>query len=157
MLLLEKNRYLQNENTQIKNKLNELQSKHEQLVKESNEQLSVNLEQKSLIVQLERDLLRAVAPKNSASSSDMTNETRLERDLDNRSSPNESLMSPMSSSTMFPDGQQTLVANGEQPPDTALFNIVSSQRERFRARVQELEAENLSSKQQVIMNLEPLF
>lgn len=134
VLLLEKNRFLQNENTQFKNKLHDLQTRHEKLSKENLELANVNLEQKTLIVQLEKDLLRAVQPKGGVGS-ESAGEIRLDLELQNNETPSQDANN---------NAQQ-----GEQ--DTSLFNIVSSQRERFRVRVQELESENLSSKQQVCL------
>ncbi|RNA18994.1 CASP isoform X2 [Brachionus plicatilis] len=131
VLLLEKNRHLQNENTQFKNRLGQLESKCEQLTTDNLALNSANLEQKSLIVQLERDLLK-LAQNNE-------NKNEFESELKN-----ESINSVMGSD------QQTGELNRESQIDSSLFNIVSSQRERFRARVQELEGENMSSKQQVL-------
>lgn len=130
VLLLEKNRFLQNENTQIRNKLNDLQEKHDRLVRENSEQIKVNMEQKSLVIQLEKDLMRAA-------------QRGPQQEMD--------LESPSTSMAMI--GEENIPVHGTsvgEQPDASLFNIVSSQRERFRARVQELESENLSSKQQVI-------
>lgn len=143
VLLLEKNRFLQNENTQIKNKLNELQEKNERLVRENSEQSSVNIEQKTLIVQLEKDLMRAAhSNRQPQSPVDISPDFDFDTSLLTNTTSQESLaMTQQNSSDSTEHKQQ---------PDATLFNIVSSQRERFRSRVLELESENLSSKQQVI-------
>jgi homeobox protein cut-like len=52
ILLLEKNRLIQNENTQIKNKLSELTSKMDTLQADNAQLLTSNLEQKTLIIRL---------------------------------------------------------------------------------------------------------
>lgn len=138
VLLLEKNRFLQNENTQIKNKLSELQEKNEKLLRDNSEQASMNMEQKTLIVQLEKDLMRAVqSNRQSQSPVSISNEIQLDSTTSTLSGviDNESINLPS--------------AEAQQQPDATLFHIVSSQRERFRARVIELESESLSSKQQV--------
>lgn len=132
VLLLEKNRHLQNENTQFKNRLAELETKNEQIIKENSSLTNFNLEQKSLIVQLEKDLLRLA--QNNENKNEFENELR-----------NESL------STVIGIDEGTNESNAKETQiDSSLFNIVSSQRERFRARVQELESENTSNKQQVL-------
>lgn len=132
VLLLEKNRHLQNENTQFKNRLGEFETKNDQLIKENSNLTNVNLEQKSLIVQLEKDLLKLA--QNNENKNELENELR-----------NESI-----SSMIGIDEQITEGTARETQIDSSLFNIVSSQRERFRARVQELEGENISNKQQVL-------
>jgi len=123
ILLLEKNRLIQNENTQIKNKLSELTSKMDTLQADNAQLLTSNLEQKTLIIRLEKDLLR-VARSNS--------------------SENE----PESPVELISD--QTEQENNTNSTNISLFNIVSNQRERFRLRAQELETEMMASKQQVI-------
>lgn len=141
VLLLEKNRFLQNENTQIKNKLNELQEKNERLVRENSEQASMNMEQKTLIVQLEKDLMRAAhSNRQPQSPVDISPDFDFDTSLLTNTTSQESLVLTQNSSDTTEQKQQ---------PDATLFNIVSSQRERFRSRVLELESENLSSKQQV--------
>lgn len=136
VLLLEKNRFLQNENTQIKNKLSEMQEKNEKLLRDNSEQASMNLEQKTLIVQLEKDLMRAVqSNRQSQSPVNIANEIQLDSTTLSGVIDNDSINLPS--------------AEAQQQPDATLFHIVSSQRERFRARVIELESESLSSKQQV--------
>ena len=58
ILLLEKNRFLQSENTQIKNKLIDLQMKFDTINKDYSAVSKTSMEQKTLIVELEKDLLR---------------------------------------------------------------------------------------------------
>ncbi|CAF0955737.1 unnamed protein product [Brachionus calyciflorus] len=137
VLLLEKNRYLQNENTQFKNRLSELQLRLDKLSKENSSLLSVNLEQKTLIVELEKDLLKLAQKSNKS-------ELNLEQELNQKT---ESLNTVIG---LDNDDFKTEEINQETQIDSSLFNIVSSQRERFRARVQELETENVSNKQQIL-------
>lgn len=132
VLLLEKNRHLQNENTQFKNRLNEFETKNGQLTKENSVLTNLNMEQKSLIVQLEKDLLKLA--QNNENKNEFENELR-----------NESISSVIGIDEQISEGTAK-----ETQIDSSLFNIVSSQRERFRARVQELESENVSNKQQII-------
>jgi homeobox protein cut-like len=121
ILLIEKNRHLQNENTQVKNKLGDLQTKYEAVYNENSNLSRMNVEQKGLIVELEKDLLKL------AKNQKETSESELPENI-----------------------EKELIASNQQPnEDMSLFNIVSNQRERFRQRVQELEGENLSNKQQI--------
>ena len=127
ILLLEKNRFLQNENMQVRNKLADLQTKHEAVLNENSNLSRMNVEQKGLIVELEKDLLKLAKNQKKTSESDLPD--NIEQELI-ESIPNSG-------------------AQQQQTEDMSLFNIVSNQRERFRQRVQELESENLSSKQQI--------
>jgi len=122
LLLLEKNKYIQNENTQIKNKLNDLNSRLETVLSDNSNLLTTNLEQKTLIIKLEKDLLRV------ARSTSQTNS-------------NEKILES-------PENEQSNDSIQANSNDVSLFNIVSNQRERFRQRAQELEAEMMASKQQ---------
>lgn len=139
VLLYEKNRHLMNENTQIKNKIAELQVKSDKLTAENLTLSNVNLEQKTLIVQLEKDLMKAINSKQS------NGETNLESDLNlNQIINNSEERASISESSV----SENVLQQASSEVDVSLFNIVSNQRERFRVRVQELESEILSNKQQ---------
>ena len=71
ILLLEKNRYLQTENTQVKNRLSDLVAKHELVSKEHATMARINLEQKALIIELEKDLLKVARGQQSLSSGEL--------------------------------------------------------------------------------------
>lgn len=129
LLLLEKNKHIQNENTQIKNKLNELNIKLEIFQTENANLVTNNLEQKTLIIKLEKDLLK-IARSNS-SSNNMENSFEL-------------------SEINLETDQNDSAAAQSKSNDVSLFNIVSNQRERFRLRAQELESEMMAGKQQII-------
>jgi homeobox protein cut-like len=130
VLFLEKNRYLQNENTQLKSKFSDLQTKYDENFKEKSLLLTTNLEQKNLILMLEKDLLKIA--NNKIANSNQTSETGI-----NNNAATEILM----------EEEQT---NDTTNTNSSLFNIVSNQRERFRQRIQELESENMGNKQQVM-------
>lgn len=136
VLLLEKNRHLQNENTQFKNKMNDLMLTSNKLTRENLSLMNVNLEQKTLIVELEKDLLRLAQNDDSGTN-------KLDLEIENSRNQAESVETVLNLDN-DPNNE------AKSSADTSLFNIVSSQRERFRVRVQELEIENLSSKQQCL-------
>ena len=142
LLLLEKNKNLQNELTQYKNRFSDLQFKYDATQTENSNLMRMNIEQKSLIIELEKDVHKMAQkiPENKRLKSDPTgaldivNETLaplVDTDLDETSA--------------FKNDRNSNAAQ----PDQSLFNIVSNQRERFRTRVQELDAENMSNKQQI--------
>lgn len=147
VLFMEKNRALQNENTQLKSRNVELQFKYDETMREKLQLMNTNLEQKSLIVLLERDLLK-LAKKN-----------RMEVDDGSLSS---SALSALSAAAVpeniingdndFDEETNGLVSHtsASATASASLFNIVSNQRERFRLRIQELEVESMGSKQQVL-------
>jgi homeobox protein cut-like len=131
VLFLEKNRYLQNENTQLKSKLTDLQTKYDENFKEKTILLTTNLEQKNLILMLEKDLLKLATNKS----------TNSNQSTESGSSNN------AASEILMEDDAPT---NDTTNTNSSLFNIVSNQRERFRQRIQELESENMGNKQQVM-------
>lgn len=136
VLFLEKNRYLQNENTQLKSKLSDLQTKYDENFKEKTILLTTNLEQKNLILILEKDLLKLANNKLTSQSSETGG---------NSNAATEILMEEENYST-----SSTADTTSTTNTQSSLFNIVSNQRERFRQRIQELESENMGNKQQVM-------
>lgn len=145
ILLLQKNRQLVSENTQIKNKLSELQIKYDKIVIENKELINGNLEQKRLIVELEKDLLRVAEGNKSIMSGVSSDYTQASSSAHLTTDSHANLLNELNSTTTI-DSASIQQAS----PDMSLFNIVSNQRERFRVRVQELEGENMSAKQQII-------
>ncbi len=121
ILLLEKNRHLSNENTQIKNKLNELQSEFDQIKSEKELMQNTSVEQKKLIAELENNLHRFTKQATQVETVDETIESL----------------------------STTEQRSGDEQVNLSLFNIVSSQRERFRARLNEVEIELNANKQQI--------
>jgi len=121
ILLLEKNRHLTNENTQVKNKLNELQSDLDRIKLEQEHLQNTSDEQKKLIVELENNLLRFTKQATQVETIDETIESL----------------------------STTEQRSGDEQVNMSLFNIVSSQRERFRARLNEMEIELNANKQQI--------
>ncbi|XP_077995438.1 protein CASP-like [Glandiceps talaboti] len=137
MLLLEKNRALQSENTSLKLSNTELNNRHDKLQKEYNETVKSLAEQKGLITQLEKDLMNVQA---------LSTYYRGE---------GEGQAQAVMSSELVADAvrESAVLARPmvEATPNTSesLLPIISSQRERFRARNQELEAENHHQSQQI--------
>jgi len=145
ILLLEKNRSLQTENTQMKVAQQDLEKRCHEVDKRNRDLENANSELKQLNVQLEKDLLNIGGVSDlfrrspEGQTSDST-ETEIIQDLLN---------------------QPTTQLNGKLVPrtkastpaasDETLTAIVISQRERFRLRNIELEGENVSLKQQIGM------
>lgn len=117
---MEKNKKLENEYTQVKMSLSDLQKEHEQVVKKV-DTLSQQLgEKKTLVQKLEEDLLR-MGQKNPS-------ETSI---LDALSTPTK---------TRTPDGALTPhIELNKGKEDKSILPIVMSQRDRFRQRNAELE------------------
>lgn len=167
ILLLEKNKSLQNENTVLKQTNLDL-SKH---ISESNHEVStlrsLSSEQKVLITQLESDLasmqsfsslyrgegegcpsmpeMVAEAVKGSSISSDALQGVGVERDsVDGRDSVASHVRSSSITSSPLPGADTQSAAE-------SLLPIVTAQRERFKAKNDELEAELTVKKQQVTL------
>lgn len=139
-LLLEKNRALQSENTTLKVSNSEISDKYKNLQVEYQEAVKTAQEQKQLITQLEEDL-RSV---NALSS--MFRGT------------------PEGQNVLTPGGEAEMVAEvvkdvaapvaitidpASKTAADSLLPIIQSQRERYRLRAQELEAQTLGQQQQV--------
>ncbi|XP_043909962.1 protein CASP isoform X1 [Protopterus annectens] len=130
VLLLEKNRTLQSENATLRITNSDLSGRFADLQIQFTEAVKTTAEQKDLIIKLEHDLeSMSFLPRPDAEGADGSS-------LENIPEPIKEATalfygSPPSPQSEFPHGQM----------DT-LLTIISSQRERFRARNQELEAEN---------------
>ena len=141
LLLLEKNRFLQSENTQIKNKLADLNQQHDLVSKEHVEFKRVNTELKTLVVELEKDLLKLASAQNGNQHQSKDLVLELETNLA-VAGPNDSIIN-------LTENKSDLASYSSENKDVSLFNIVSNQRERFKVRCQELESENMATKQQI--------
>ncbi|XP_033111583.1 protein CASP-like isoform X2 [Anneissia japonica] len=140
MLLLEKNRALQSENTTLKVANQEINAQYAGLEKNHTTLITTVQEQKQLVTQLERDL----ASVNSLSSfyrgegegqAQPNSEAEIIAEMVKNSAP----VLPVSHTVQ------------EVGAVDSLLPIVSSQRERFRIRNQELEGENQQQQKQVSM------
>lgn len=138
ILLLEKNRNLQNENTQIKNKLSSLNSNLEYITKEHAELKQSNHDLQKLVVELEKDLLRVARNQKPDISKKSIPMSVLSLDIESNT---ESISIDLDENDNRDDD--------ETKNDKSLFNIVSNQRERFKIKCQELESDNIASKQQI--------
>ncbi|MCL4131182.1 UNVERIFIED_CONTAM: hypothetical protein GTU68_004293 [Idotea baltica] len=148
LLLLEKNKTLQNENTTLKLRNEDIASKYDTLEKECSNLKSLTSEQSTLITQLESDLLSiqsmAQIPREATSQMDLLSEAVKSAlpNVQSNNSPNLTYSHP--SPQIFE----------EPPPSTAsesLVSIISAQRERFKSRNEELEAELLAKGSQVTL------
>ena len=156
ILLLEKNRYLQNENTQIKNRLGDLQLKYDKAAAENKVLATSNLDQKRLIIELEKDLMRLAEGKTTTTVTTTTTNSQHQADLNLSAVASLEQQSTMAERILINDLTAVETPLSQKSSSDAvdaemsLFNIVSNQRERFRVRVHELESEAMSSKQQTI-------
>ena len=142
VLLLEKNRSLQSENTQLKNQQSELKSKYEEEKSQNLAILKTIGEQKQLIGELERDLLSIAKQGNSSSNQEKSSIALFDLNSIAVSENGAAAASPF-------DNNELNVNSINQENSQSLLNIVSSQRERFRLRIQELEMDAISYKQQL--------
>ncbi|CAH1232311.1 protein CASP-like isoform X3 [Branchiostoma lanceolatum] len=136
VLLLEKNRSLQSENTTLKMSNSQLTAHFNDLQEQYSEAVSTMQEQKQLITKLEGDL---------ASVNTISTLYRGE---------GEGSASPNITSELVAEATREATAKSQDgtPSSTeSLLSIVSSQRERFRLRNQELEGENRQQQQHVQM------
>ncbi|XP_035690141.1 protein CASP-like isoform X4 [Branchiostoma floridae] len=136
VLLLEKNRSLQSENTTLKMSNSQLTAHFNDLQEQYSEAVSTMQEQKLLITKLEADL---------ASVNTLSTLYRGE---------GEGSASPNITSELVAEATREAAAKSQDgtPSSTeSLLSIVSSQRERFRLRNQELEGENRQQQQHVQM------
>nr|XP_006812774.1 PREDICTED: protein CASP isoform X2 [Saccoglossus kowalevskii] len=137
MLLLEKNRVLQSENTSMKLANAEMSNRYDTLQKDYGEVVSSVQEQKELVAQLEKDLLSVNAV------------SALYR------GEGEGQAQPNISSELVADAVRDSATLAHAPPEPSpgtadsLLPIISSQRERFRVRNQELETENRHQQKQI--------
>uniref|UniRef100_A0AAR2K8X6 Protein CASP n=1 Tax=Pygocentrus nattereri TaxID=42514 RepID=A0AAR2K8X6_PYGNA len=138
VLLLEKNRGLQSENASLRIANTELSGRYTALQVEFSAAVRTSAEQKELILKLEHDLstiqTMSSLSRPDAEGADLSGMDQIPEPIKEATA----LFSGMGSSSQaeLPQGQMD-----------SLLSIISSQRERFRARNQELEAESRSMQQ----------
>ncbi|XP_075956170.1 cut-like homeobox 1b isoform X5 [Anarhichas minor] len=138
VLLLERNRSLQSESAALRIANTELSGRYAELQVEFSAAVRTSAEQKELILKLEQDLstIQAMSslPRPDADGSEVTN-------MENIPEPIKEASAMFTGSGMGPHPE---LPQGQMD---SLLSIISSQRERFRSRNQELEAENRSMQQ----------
>ncbi|XP_058490978.1 cut-like homeobox 1b isoform X4 [Solea solea] len=138
VLLLERNRSLQSESAALRNANTELSGRYADLQVEFSAAVRTSAEQKELILKLEHDLSTIQAmpslPRPDADGSEVTN-------MENIPDPVKEATAMFTGSGVNPHPE---LPQGQMD---SLLSIISSQRERFRSRNQELEAENRSLQQ----------
>ncbi|XP_061637024.1 cut-like homeobox 1b isoform X4 [Phyllopteryx taeniolatus] len=135
VLLLERNRSLQSESAALRIANAELSGRYAELQGDFAAAVRISAEQKELILRLEHDLstIQAMSslPRPGADGAEVIN-----------------IPEPIKEATaMFADSGMSVHAELPQGQMDSLLSIISSQRERFRSRNQELEAENRSMQQ----------
>uniref|UniRef100_A0A3B5KEA0 Protein CASP n=1 Tax=Takifugu rubripes TaxID=31033 RepID=A0A3B5KEA0_TAKRU len=134
VLLLERNRSLQSESAALRIANNELSGRYGELQSEFASAVQTSVEQKALILKLEHDLgtIQAMSslPRPDAEGSEVGTM--------------ENIPEPIKEATAMFAGHSTELPQGQMD---SLLSIISSQRERFRSRNQELEVENRSMQQ----------
>uniref|UniRef100_A0AAQ5YKV2 Protein CASP n=1 Tax=Amphiprion ocellaris TaxID=80972 RepID=A0AAQ5YKV2_AMPOC len=137
VLLLERNRSLQSESAALRIANTELSGRYTELQVEFSAAVRTSAEQKELILKLEHDLstIQAMSslPRPDADGSEVG-------DMGN-------IPEPIKEATAMFSGIPEKPASLPQGQMDSLLSIISSQRERFRSRNQELEAENRSMQQ----------
>uniref|UniRef100_A0A8C9T1E4 Protein CASP n=1 Tax=Scleropages formosus TaxID=113540 RepID=A0A8C9T1E4_SCLFO len=135
VLLLEKNRNLQSENASLRIANSDLSGRYTELQREFSEAVRTSGEQKELILKLEHDLstIQALSslPRPDAEGADFGNLGKIPEPI-------------KEATALFPGSGVQPQAELPQGQMDSLLSIISSQRERFRARNQELEAESRS-------------
>ncbi|XP_056296495.1 cut-like homeobox 1b isoform X3 [Pseudoliparis swirei] len=138
VLLLERNRSLQSETAALRIANTELSGRYAELQVEFSAAVRTGAEQKELILKLEHDLSTvhdmACLPRPDADGSEVGN-------MENIPGPIKEASAMFTGSGMGPHPE---LPQGQMD---SLLSIISSQRERFRSRNQELEAENRSVQQ----------
>ncbi|XP_055736649.1 cut-like homeobox 1b isoform X7 [Salvelinus fontinalis] len=134
VLLLEKNRSLQSESSSLRIANTELSGRYADLQLEFSSAVRNSAEQKELILKLEHDL---------SSIKTMSSLSRPDAEGSDLTSMIDSIPEPIREATAMFTG---VAPQGELPQGQmdSLLSIISSQRERFRSRNQELEAESRS-------------
>ncbi|XP_062377730.1 cut-like homeobox 1b [Sardina pilchardus] len=138
VLLLEKNRSLQSETASLRIANNELSGRYSQLQQEFSSAVRTSSEQKQLILKLEQDLSTVQnlnMPRPDAEGSDLSSMDTIPEPIKEATA----LFSGSSPQVDLPQGQMD-----------SLLSIISSQRERFRSRNQELEAESRTMQQTLL-------
>ncbi|KAM4628018.1 cut-like homeobox 1b isoform 2-T2 [Polymixia lowei] len=138
VLLLEKNRSLQSESASLRIANTELGGRYAELQLEFSSAVRTSAEQKELILKLEHDVSTIQSmtslPRPDAEGSDLSN-------MDGIPEPIKEATALFASSSVSPHSE---LPQGQMD---SLLSIISSQRERFRSRNQELEAESRSMQQ----------
>ncbi|XP_031599837.1 cut-like homeobox 1b isoform X3 [Oreochromis aureus] len=138
VLLLERNRSLQSESAALRIANTELSGRYSELQVEFAAAVRTSAEQKELILKLEHDLSTVQAmsslPRPDADGSEVSNMGNIPEPIKEASAT--FIGSGVSAQPELPQGQMD-----------SLLSIISSQRERFRSRNQELEAESHSMQQ----------
>ncbi|CAI5693616.1 unnamed protein product [Oreochromis niloticus] len=138
VLLLERNRSLQSESAALRIANTELSGRYSELQVEFAAAVRTSAEQKELILKLEHDLSTVQAmsslPRPDADGSEVSNMGNIPEPIKEASAT--FIGSGVSAQPELPQGQMD-----------SLLSIISSQRERFRSRNQELEAESRSMQQ----------
>ncbi|KAM9318304.1 cut-like homeobox 1b [Pholidichthys leucotaenia] len=138
VLLLERNRSLQSESAALRIANTELSGRYAELQVEFSSAVRTSAEQKELILKLEHDLstIQAMSslPRPDADGSEVANMGNIPEPIKEATAM--FIGSGVSPHPELPQGQMD-----------SLLSIISSQRERFRSRNQELEAENRSMQQ----------
>uniref|UniRef100_A0A8C4GGD3 Protein CASP n=1 Tax=Dicentrarchus labrax TaxID=13489 RepID=A0A8C4GGD3_DICLA len=136
VLLLERNRSLQSESAALRIANTELSGRYAELQVEFSSAVRTSTEQKELILKLEHDLstIQAMSslPRPDADGSEVSDMGSIPEPIKEASA----MFTGTSPHPELPQGQMD-----------SLLSIISSQRERFRSRNQELEAENRSMQQ----------
>ncbi|XP_042269184.1 cut-like homeobox 1b isoform X6 [Thunnus albacares] len=136
VLLLERNRSLQSESAALRISNTELSGRYTELQVEFSAAVRTSAEQKELILKLEHDLstIQAMSsvPRPDADGSEVGNIGNIPEPIKEATA----MFAGLSPHPELPQGQMD-----------SLLSIISSQRERFRSRNQELEAENRSMQQ----------
>ncbi|XP_067450960.1 cut-like homeobox 1b isoform X6 [Thunnus thynnus] len=136
VLLLERNRSLQSESAALRISNTELSGRYTELQVEFSAAVRTSAEQKELILKLEHDLstIQAMSsvPRPDADGSEVGNIGNIPEPIKEATA----MFAGLSPHSELPQGQMD-----------SLLSIISSQRERFRSRNQELEAENRSMQQ----------
>ncbi|CAJ1065363.1 cut-like homeobox 1b isoform X6 [Xyrichtys novacula] len=136
VLLLERNRSLQSESAALRIANTELSGRYADLQVEFSAAVRTSAEQKELILKLEHDLstIQAMSslPRPDAEGSEVTNMENIPEPIKEATA----MFAGASPHPELPQGQMD-----------SLLSIISSQRERFRSRNQELEVENRSMQQ----------
>uniref|UniRef100_A0A8P4KN32 Protein CASP n=1 Tax=Dicentrarchus labrax TaxID=13489 RepID=A0A8P4KN32_DICLA len=135
VLLLERNRSLQSESAALRIANTELSGRYAELQVEFSSAVRTSTEQKELILKLEHDLstIQAMSslPRPDADGSEVSDMGSIPEPI-------------KEASAMFTGSPHPELPQGQMD---SLLSIISSQRERFRSRNQELEAENRSMQQ----------
>uniref|UniRef100_A0A4W6CS84 Protein CASP n=1 Tax=Lates calcarifer TaxID=8187 RepID=A0A4W6CS84_LATCA len=136
VLLLERNRSLQSESAALRIANTELSGRYTELQVEFSAAVRTSAEQKELILKLEHDLSTiqgmSSLPRPDADGSEVSNMGNIPEPIKEATA----MFAGVSPHPELPQGQMD-----------SLLSIISSQRERFRSRNQELEAENRSMQQ----------